>query len=1010
MSIIAEPYLRAGCNPYLMRCDRDTPHIPCKQEKERRKKALFFTLSMLLSSLAGLATVPVVSATQAGDLAIQVGVNPIPYSNYSQWDAFYPQVTVQNLATATSSSRTILWETCAGDHAATNCAGQQKKTGTSTTPQILSNQAKIITFDSFFEYYNSPGQYTMIFRFSLEDQNPNNDHLSYTFTLVDEFKDVSLDKVLDIRPADKTYAKYDGDWVYNTNKSYPFFIEGVVTSCVGCQFEVNIGWELLDNTSTIIANDSRLATNPGGEWGPQAFNLSMPDLFSPLPGEYTLRYGVISSDDDMNDFNDISSTTVVFDNTMDLAIEQMYPSYLPSSVSYFYGEEAIEVVISNSGNVTVANITLKMEIFNVFDEFESGPYNCENITIAPGGRHTCKYDLFVLGSKKIKVSLPTEVDFILDAKPSNNSLIEVIDITSGAINPTAYQGDAVSQYDTGDEIMLISSVASTAAKPLNYTWFLAGFITYGNTSVMTFNASEIGMGDHMFMVRVEDALGNIANAYTYLTIFNRTNLEAGDWASGEAVTRADAELDGGMSMPVSGISYNLPIEESALSILKLEVVNTENAGESPGMDWMEIDFNLSNMIPTTIDRNSLKLYRLPNIISTQWQPLEESALFSVFDDVNASLEANSDGIFLLVGILPEIEVSPGVIDVELLPGGFMEVHWNPQGELDNPYFGGWQLFRDTMPVETSLPFPMVSEVNSESLWNQIINNRLVANLTPHADVWQDPISVETGDCVSYLLFPIDRQGNLDFSRGAVSGLSNSSGVLDSYLTCGDRVAPDTIVENFRGEASFTNNSECWSWYLDWNRCYQVELSWTWPSFEADGARSFNLYRLEMKPTDVDLTLLAPIQDNISFNESEAATYMEYGWLSDGPMPYHTYYYILAPVDEVGNVLLTYSFGDNNIAKVYVEDQYWLHREYLIPEPPPPEEPPLGIEYLGEINDYLEDTPFQIAGMIFIIFLAINLIGLPLMQKKSKRFKWRLAKKRKNLPIDDLDDDFAEFFD
>jgi len=993
-----------------MRCDRDTLHSYRLAVKRGRKRAIFFTLTILISSLAGLASVPFASASKPGDLAIQTGVVPLAETNYSQWEAFYPQIVVQNLEDSSALARTLIWDTCAGDHAVSFCAGQQKKTGTITTPLLLANQAKTVSFESYFEYYDDPGQYTIVFRFSLEDTNPSNDKLAYTFTLVEEFKDIELFKEVDIRPADNDYARYEGEWIYNTDKTYPFSIEGIVTSCVDCQFEADIGWQLLDDNSTIIANDSKTITSPGGEWGPQLFNISMPELFSPQTGEFTLNYGVLSSPDDLNDYNDLATTQVIFDNTMDMAIEQMYPAYQPSSASYFYGEDAVEVIVSNSGNVSISNITLIMEIFNVFNDFESGPYNCENISISPGGSHSCKFDLFVLGSKKIRVTLPTSFGAIDDAKPANNSLTEVVDITTGSISPAAYQGDSSGLYDTSDEIMLVSTVASTAAKPLNYTWFLAGFISFGNTSITTFNASDLGMGDHMFMVRVEDALGNIANAYTYLTIYNRTHLETEDWVIGEAITRANAELNGALDMPVSGVNYNLPLGNSALSILTLEVVNTDDPTEDPLMDWMGLDFNLTNMIPNTINRTQLQLFRLPSAISTQWQPLEEEAIWSVYDDVNASLESSRGGIFLLVGILPEIEVSPGNVTIDIQPGGFLKIHWQPTGELDNPYFGGWQVFRDTMPVEANLPFPMISEVSSVSLWNQIVANRLVANMTAYDNEWQDPISVNTGDCVSYLVFPIDRQGTLDFSRGSVSGISNESGILDSHLTCGDKIAPDTEVLNFRGTDTFTNDSECWSWYLDWNRCYVVNLTWTWPAYETDGARTYNLYRLQLKPEDVNLALLEPILDNISFNESGAGSYEDYGWLHDGPLPYHTYYYILAPVDEVGNVMMIHSMGEGSIVKVYVEDQYWLYRDYLIPEPPPPEEPPGGIEYLGTVNEYLEDEPFQIAGIVFIIFLVINMIGLPILRRKSKRFKWRLAKKRKNMPSGEFDDDeFAEFF-
>ena len=51
--------------------------------------------------------------------------------------------------------------------------------------------------------------------------------------------------------------------------------------------------------------------------------------------------------------------------------------------------------------------------------------------------------------------------------------------------------------------------------------------------------------------------------------------------------------------------------------------------------------------------------------------------------------------------------------------------------------------------------------------------------------------------------------------------------------------------------------------------------------------------------------------------------------------------------------------------------------------------------------------FQIAGMIMLLTIIINFIGLPLILKKRKRMKRVLAKRAGKAP-EDLDEDFQDF--
>ena len=52
--------------------------------------------------------------------------------------------------------------------------------------------------------------------------------------------------------------------------------------------------------------------------------------------------------------------------------------------------------------------------------------------------------------------------------------------------------------------------------------------------------------------------------------------------------------------------------------------------------------------------------------------------------------------------------------------------------------------------------------------------------------------------------------------------------------------------------------------------------------------------------------------------------------------------------------------------------------------------------------------FQIAGMVMLLTIIINFIGLPLILKKRKRMK-RVLAKRAGKASEDLDEDFQDFF-
>ena len=57
------------------------------------------------------------------------------------------------------------------------------------------------------------------------------------------------------------------------------------------------------------------------------------------------------------------------------------------------------------------------------------------------------------------------------------------------------------------------------------------------------------------------------------------------------------------------------------------------------------------------------------------------------------MSMKSNGAILIVGVLPEANVSLGDVDNTLLKDGQIKLNWSISGDLSNPYLGGWQIYK-----------------------------------------------------------------------------------------------------------------------------------------------------------------------------------------------------------------------------------------------------------------------------------------------------------------------------
>ncbi len=959
---------------------------------------------LLLSVLGGIISAPVASANFAGDLEITESISPKNGSVISSWDPISLEVKVTNTGFVyNTDTRIIEWYICEGIKDELSCISTNEDSGTGIVEAIPVDQFTTFTFDQTFSPDGDEGNYTAVFRFQDDDYITSNDVLITNFRLTTSLVDVS---VAPQNPVSQLtgLAVYDGEKILNTNTDYNMSLSGIVTSCGACGLVAEIGWKLFNESGIEVANSSLQYSNLPS-WGEASFQRDLPPLNHDEEGEFTFLFGLVNSsgtpEGDMNDYNDVQSVQVIFDDTVDIKVASLSPLHAPTSTTYFYGNDSVAASISNQGNVTVYEPLVRFTVSDLFGEIQSEE-DCRPDEILPGHSFTCIFDLGYLGDKELKVYANEILTEGSDAKPADNTITTISEVVASSINPVIEQSNFYGQYQTSDVIEFNTRISPTAAAPLEYSWWMSGIFPLGTGKQFNLTAETIGLGEHYISVRVTDSLQTMETASTIITVYNSTDISQGTWMNGTAITTTHAAANVEYDYPIPGVTYSAGEGVDALLIMSVDVDTTELDETDPGLDYMEFDLNISQLIPDNIPRESIAIHQLYGMDQVDWGTLDGENYFELIDEhtIRVHLIENMD--LLIMGELPPPEIESGEPEITLLPDGEMRIDWEPSGDLQNPYFGGWKIFKVTGNDGGSTYFPDPEETTSAFIWNGLMSGNLVANLSGTTSSWTDESGLPTGTCVSYALMPMDRAGVPSPLQGKVTRVDGSPG-----LECGDAIDPTSEVSSFKHSVEYNNDTACLELNKDWNSCYELTLSWIWPDHEPEGNISWNLYRIEQRPDEIDIKVLDPIATDLVNVPGETGYYWQNGTDSDGIRPTRTYYYILAPVDWVGNEQTFVDYPSSNVERVHIKDEYWNYNQHRIPEPPAPEEPPYGIEWLGDLEDYMEIGTFKIAGLVLIGILMMNFIGLPIILKKRKRMKRVLAKRAANAPIDE--DEFDDFF-
>ncbi|MBC8437992.1 MAG: hypothetical protein H8D82_01840 [Euryarchaeota archaeon] len=486
-----------------------------KRDAGGRVAAKLLVLTMFLATFSLLA--PSASAAVSGDLGIIGGIEPREGSTYDRDTSFiYPIAIVKNDLFTTHASRQMSWQICSGNHTALIACPGNPNDGMTSTGVIYGFQQANVSFQSYFQPSIS-GVHTIFFLFSESDSDTSDDSLSYTFNVEAPLRDLTLNEI-----------DFDDSQIYNSNTSYPIGAEFYRRSWESGA-NATFGWEMEFNGSVVASAESTIIPPTATD---QRWTTSLPNIIAPFPGQFNVTAGLMSSDGDMNDWNNLETFVINVNDSTDVWIENIEPARgygQTVNVSgqfntlYPLGENSVKVTVGNIGYMSV-NSSFAFSIFDMNTTLLDGPNFCE-IVMEPGEYAYCIFSMPVTGELMLRAEFPQSMEE-LDINPSDNWFEVEVSSRHMPVYPTISNPTEGERFDSGDTIMFLGQVGQYSAMPLNLTWRLnyEEVIGYGQMMNRT-----LPMGEWLVTLTTRDAQGMIETGTRTIRVQNRISVEDLEW-------------------------------------------------------------------------------------------------------------------------------------------------------------------------------------------------------------------------------------------------------------------------------------------------------------------------------------------------------------------------------------------------------------------------------------------------------------------------------------------------
>lgn len=984
-----------------------------KRLNGNQKSCFTFVFLLLFASLSSIAMAPSSEAAAGGDLGINSTVYPLEDTWIAAYDSILLQVEIENFhASPSASGRVLDWYVCEGVKNTNTCISSSVEDGSITISSILPGIKQTFESTTYFNPNGYNGNMTIVYKFDQLDFDSSNDEFSFIVNSTTTYTDIMINSEFNVLDQTANLANYEGQSIINSNTNYSFEFNGYSHLCGSCEINGSIGWQLWDIDSSEKISESLIDHSSFPQYGYyKPFSISLPNFSHNETGDFILHYGMFNSvgspNNDMVIDNNLKQELISINDDIDLVLNQMSPSHNPSSAEYYFGDNMAAAQISNNGNKSVHNLTVTMEVLNAIGESQTLD-DCFIEIIHPGNSFACNFDVFTSGEfLEMIISIPVITEDGNDTIPENNQIIENTDIVIPSLSGYIVNNNQKLWYTNLDRINLTGNANLFAPGPINYSWWYAGLVNLGYGENLSIDSNILGLGEHIIRLTVRDVFGNTENIFEIVNVYYYAEQDNSPEFIASGVTTEESVIVTQSMLPIIGESYGVGNGKSPLLMLSFDLIReSDNSSLFTGSNWMNIELNTSYLLLDSIPFNSLEIRSLDNFEDTTWEIYESSE--PVFDELNENISLTIyDSItILIIGQINTPEVYAENFTTSLAEGGKFSLEWTPTGDINNDYIGGWNIYQISLPETGGTVFPSSNQIFNQLVWDDLTTNSFRAFLSIEESTWNDPLKLEEGLCSSYAIVPVDRQGTAYFERANVTTDEGGNG---TYL-CGDNEPPTTTAIQFQHTWEFTNSSDCFKIENDWSMCYSVELTWTWPEHENDGNVTWNLYRIEQNPDGIDISLINPILADMEAIPMQSGNYTEYGWEDDGIRPQRTYYYILTPVDWVGNEKSVIQFPSQNVERVYIEDDWWSYYQHIIPAEEEPEEPPLGNEWLGNFSDSLEQDEFKIAGVVVLVTICFSFIALPLIIKKRKRLNRVINARNRQKMADSMADEFDDFFD
>ncbi len=970
-----------------------------------RFSSMFVAFLILFSTLIITNYSSNVRASVSGDLSIDSS-SPSNDDYIPAYSATNFQVTVTNQDSFASPNRIMDWYVCLGEKVSNVCINNNIAQGEISINSLLPGESSsFISGDAF--YPNGLNEtITIVYQFEELDFNPSNDIINFIVNASLQYTDIMIEENENIIDQLNGLAIYDGEKILSNNTEYELSFSGYANICATCNINTTLGWQLWDENQTEMINENYMFEENYPKLSfYKSFTMNLPTFNHSEDGTFTLIYGIFNSTgnpfSDLYDTNNLNSVTVKINTELDISIDSISPSHNPSATSYFYGLNMINVQVSNNANMTVENIQLELQLT---DGLKTESQICIITILIPEQNKNCVFDMTFEGeSILIKAILQ---DNVMN-NPDTNPLDNVLEETSSVIIPqlmSSIEIDNEKEWYTDNEIITISAnINPFSSPPVNFSWWYSGIINidYGETTQI--NTSDYGLGSHDFKLITSDSLGNSETIYFSILVYTEVQISNLPWYEASAISATETvQILHNSALPIEREGYNVGGGKSPLYLVQFDLINTQtNQSEFNGQNWIEIELNLFDLIPSQALLSSVEIRKLDSMNDRNWEYFN-SEDFEYINQTIMSIKVYESTTILLIGELGEPNIEALNFSVDLIANGNFGLSWQPYGDTESDYILGWNIHQKLVPDFGGTIFPSPQLEYNEAIWESLVEDSFRVFIPIDQTNWQDLMTIPDGYCSSYAIIPVDRTGETFNHLANVSMIDGNAAFI-----CGDSTPPSTSVIDMQNSWKFTNDTACFDILKDWNMCYEVTISWTWPQGEEN--ETWNLYRIEQNPNGINLHLIEPILENIDYTAGENYQYTENGIDDDSIRPLKTFYYILTPTDQFGNERTVAIYPSPNVERVHIEDDWWSYNQHIIPEPEPEPEPPLNNEWLGNFSDSLEKQEFKTAGIVTLVTLCLGIIMLAFIAKRLKRLRKVISARNRRL-AESMANEFEDFYD